>query len=178
MREIWREPSGYEGVVLVSNKGRVFKLPQKGRKGTGRYSRDGHLLKQTKINTGYWCVDIWDVGTVKRELVHRLVAKAFVDNPHEYEIVNHKDEDKTNNNANNLEWCTQKYNSNYGSSPSRISSANGKSVVQFEKNGTKICVYDSIIDAQRKTGISNGSIGDVLHGRRKTAGGYLWEYAR
>lgn len=51
MREIWREPSGYEGVVLVSNKGRVFKLPQKGGKGTGRYSRDGHLLKQTKINT-------------------------------------------------------------------------------------------------------------------------------
>lgn len=58
MREIWREPSGYEGVVLVSNKGRVFKLPQKGGNGTGRYSRDGHLLKQTKINTGYWCVDM------------------------------------------------------------------------------------------------------------------------
>ena len=110
-------------------------------------------------------------------LVHRIVATAFMPNPNNYPVVNHKDENPTNNNVENLEWCTQKYNMNYRTCANRIGLANSKRVTMFSKSHEKIETFKSIIDAERKTGISNGSIGDCLHGRRKTAGGYIWEYA-
>ena len=62
----------------------------------------------------YLMVSLCKNGTVKRYLVHRLVAQAFVENPYNFPEVNHKDENKTNNHFENLEWCTHKYNSIYG----------------------------------------------------------------
>lgn len=94
--------------------------------------------------------------------------------------------DKTHNKAGtgnyarveNLEWCSQKHNMNYGTCPYRIGKANSKIIAQFDKSGNFIKNYNSIIEAERQTNISNGTICDVLKGRRKSAGGFLWEYAQ
>lgn len=164
MREIWKPVDGFNGFYEVSDLGRI--------RSTNR------LLKQRKNNKGYFMVDLYKNNLRNQYLVHRLVAFAFVDNPQNYPCVNHKDENRENNKADNLEWCTQKYNMNYGSCPQRIGKANGKGVIQYDKSGNVVGKYISIIFAERMTGISNGSIGDCLHGRRKTAGGYLWRYEK
>jgi len=163
MEEIWRPIKNFEGLYEVSNFGRV--------------KREGRLKAQHKNNSGYFLVNLYKNNIQHTYLVHRLVAEAFIENPNNYQCVNHKDEDKENNNANNLEWCTRKYNINYGTCAERIGRAHSKSVIQIDKNGNIVEKYDSILCAERMTGISNGNIGDCLRGRRKTAGGYLWEYA-
>lgn len=164
MREIWKDINGFEGLYQVSNLGRV---------------RNKRIyLSQKTNNKGYKLVDLYKENKRKQLLVHRLVAIAFVPNPQNHNIVNHIDENPQNNHAYNLEWCTQKYNMNYGSVPQKIGEANSKAVKQIEKTGELVKVFPSAIQAQRETGISNGNINDCLHNRRKTAGGYLWQYAK
>ena len=107
-----------------------------------------------------------------------IKSSQFIGNPNNYPCVNHKDENNANNSADNLEWCTQKYNMNYGTCPERIGKANSKSVIQLDKEGNFVGKYISISCAEQMTKISQGSIGDCLHGRRKTAGGYLWQYEK
>lgn len=100
MIEVWKPIKGYEGLYDVSNYGRV-------RKGTT-------VLKPTKDKlTGYMKINLRKDNTVKYKTVHRLVAEAFLQNDDALPCVNHKDECKTNNMVDNLEWCTYKYNSNY-----------------------------------------------------------------
>lgn len=102
MMEEWRAVPGYEGLYEVSNMGNV------------RNVRRNTLLRLTKTNYGYIQVDLYKNGIKTGLKVHRLVAQAFLPNPDNLPQVNHKDEDKTNNNVTNLEWCTVKYNNNYG----------------------------------------------------------------
>lgn len=170
MREIFKDVKGFEHLYAVSNLGTVKRKETKAQKGTGNYYRKEHLINQRKNNKGYFMVDLYKNNVRHQLLVHRLVAEAFVENPNNYLCVNHIDENKENNQANNLEWCTQKYNMNYGTCPERIGKANSKSVIQLDKNGNFVGKYVSIICAERMTNISQGSIGDCLHGRRKTAG--------
>lgn len=100
--EEWKNVIGYEGLYEVSNKGNV------------RNVRRNTLLKLSKTNYGYIQVHLYKNGIRTGLRVHRLVAEAFIPNPDNLPQVNHKDEDKTNNNVTNLEWCTVKYNTNYG----------------------------------------------------------------
>lgn len=100
--EEWKNVIGYEGLYEVSNKGNV------------RNVRRNTLLRLTKTNYGYIQVSLYKNGIRTGLKVHRLVAEAFIPNPDNLPQVNHKDEDKTNNNVTNLEWCTAKYNNNYG----------------------------------------------------------------
>ena len=100
--EEWKNVIGYEGLYEVSNKGNV------------RNVRRNTLLKLSKTNDGYIQVHLYKNGIRTGFKVHRLVAQAFIPNPDNLPEVNHKDEDKTNNNVTNLEWCTAKYNVNYG----------------------------------------------------------------
>jgi hypothetical protein len=178
MREVFKSAKGYEGIYSVSNLGRVKREKSVAKKGTGNYQRDEHIVKQRKNNKGYYVVDLYVCNVRHQVLVHRLVAQTFLKNPMLYPCVNHKDENPQNNCVENLEWCTQKYNMNYGTVKKRIAGSNGKKVVQYSRDGKQVAKYISIMDAQRKTGISNGSIGDCLHNRRKSAGGFLWEYAQ
>ena len=111
MTEEWRDVAGWEGLYLVSNLGKVMSLRR-----VDRYGRTlgGNLLKPVDIGNGYYRVRLSHSKRREYISVHRMVATAFVPNPHNYTIINHKDENPANNEAENLEWCTQKYNINYG----------------------------------------------------------------
>ena len=116
MKEIWKDIKGYEGRYQISNLGNVKSLSytketyQRGYKQVMMYKEK--LLKPN--NETYKMVALSKNGTTTHKLVHRLVAEAFIPNPNSYSYVNHKDENKHNNCADNLEWCTAKYNTNYG----------------------------------------------------------------
>ena len=96
--------------------------------------------------------------------VHRLVATAFVPNPDNLPIVNHKDENKQNNNADNLEWCTVQYNNAYGTRKERQASKISVRVICLETKQ----IFDSIKEAQEWLG--KGGIRQHLRGNSKSAG--------
>ena len=104
MEEIWKDIEGYEGIYQVSNNGRVRSL---------LYNKIKMLKTQT-YKRGYKYIALSKNGEKKKYKIHRLVAQAFIPNPNNYPQINHKDEDKSNNYINNLEWCTPKYNNNFG----------------------------------------------------------------
>lgn len=118
-REIVRAPiKGYEGSYEVDQFGRVFALDR-----TVRVDDNGRVydkpirerqLKQSVHSKGYKTVTLTKDGVSKTAFVHRLVAEAFIPNENNLPCINHKDEDKTNNFVENLEWCTVQYNSTYG----------------------------------------------------------------
>ena len=103
MKEIWKCVNGYEE-YLVSNYGNI-----KSRK----YGKE-KMLSFTKDKDGYYKVKLYKNKKCKVAYIHRLVAETFIDNPNNYNVVNHIDENKQNNNVKNLEWCSIKYNNNYG----------------------------------------------------------------
>ena len=169
--EQFREIEGYDGKYLISNYGRV--------KSTFYYrGSDERILKQyVHKETGYAFVRLF-VGKrghgskYKNHDVHRLVAKAFIQNPKELLYVNHKDENKTNNCADNLEWCTAKYNSNYGTAMDKVR----KKVLQFDLEGNLLNEFNSITDAAIYCGHTAGNISSCCHGRLKQAYGYVWKF--
>lgn len=136
------------------------------------------ILSQSISNSGYYRVHLCKDGKAKWYAVHKLVAQTFIPNPLHLPEVNHKDENKLNNNVDNLEWCNSKYNTNYGARNKRISETktnntyNTKQVLCVETG----IIYPSIMEAQRQTGIFATSIKQVCKKRQKTAGGYHWKY--
>lgn len=103
-KEIWKDVVGYEGLYQVSNLGRIKSL--------FRYKR---ILKPIVGSQGYLYVSLYNKNKkMKSKRMHQLIAQAFIPNPNKLPFVNHKDENVTNNNVNNLEWCNAKYNCNYG----------------------------------------------------------------
>ena len=115
MDEVWKPVKGFEGYYEVSNLGRVKRLDRYDY-GCG-YARfyKGRILKNlTYKTTGYLHVQLCKSGTIVNKSVHRLVAETFIPNPYNLPQVNHKDEDKSNNVVDNLEWCSSLYNSRYG----------------------------------------------------------------
>jgi hypothetical protein len=123
------------------------------------------------------------------------VAQSFIDNPNNYPVINHKDENKHNNNVDNLEWCTQKYNANYGNALIK-KSKNFKSterhkqaarlnalsrqipVLQFSKTGEFIERYDNSVIAGKAVNTTPSHIRDVCNQLRHSAGGYIWRDER
>ena len=116
MIEEWKDIKGYEGVYQVSNMGNVRTLDHFIIDKSGRVQHiKARILKLHTYPNGYKDVMLQNNGVAKRHLVHKLVAIAFIPNPNNLPEINHKDESRDNNCANNLEWCTRKYNCNYGS---------------------------------------------------------------
>lgn len=105
--ETWKDIKGYEGLYQVSNLGRVKSL---------NYNHTGNVkvISSRVCNSGYLRVQLHKDGVRKKLLIHRLVAEAFIPNPLNLPEVNHKDEDKTDNRVENLEFCDRTYNINYG----------------------------------------------------------------
>ena len=122
--DVVRKPVlGYEGYYEVDQFGRVFSVCRTVHvNDNGRiYDKPirGKILKQTNHSEGYKTVALTKNGETKQEYVHRIVAAAFIPNPDNLPAVNHKDEDKTNNFVDNLEWCTTSYNNTYGTKTKR-----------------------------------------------------------
>lgn len=191
MKEEWRDIGcckGYEefaGLYEVSNLGRMRSKDRVIAYKDGRKIRHkGRLLKQSLDRYGYLYVTLSINQKIKAIKVHRLVALAFIHNPNNYPVVNHKDEDKTNNMVDNLEWCTIRYNNYYGSRSSRagrsISKAKSRPVNQYDKQGNLLHTYSSLTEAGKqfsaKTSFSN--IGKCLTGINKTSYGYVWKYVK
>ena len=167
MEEIWKDIKGYEGLYQVSNYGNVKSLNYRN---TGKEK----LLKSVQYNTGYLCVGLYNKPN-KLYLIHRLVAEAFIPNPDNLPCVNHKDEDKTNNHVNNLEWCTQLYNINYGSRNERMRESLSKKVYQYTLDSKFIKEWKSTNECGRN-GYNQGHIASCCRGKRKTHKGFKWSY--
>ena len=166
MTERWAMIPGYEGLYEVSTQGRVKTVKRQG--------SPGGILK-TRQSKGYKLVSLCKAGEYTTALVHRLVASAFIDNPNNYPCVNHKDENKTNNCVNNLEWCTYSYNNTYGNGAARRAKARYKPCVGTWPDGTER-IYQSCTLASRETGIAQGNIWGACNGRWEHAGGVSWRY--
>ena len=184
--EIWKDIKGFEGRYQVSNMGRVRSLDMvlEGKNWQSsdpfEYQRSGKVLKPMKQRNGYYRVCLRHNSKAKYFIIHRLVALAFIPNPNKLPCINHKDEDKANNVVSNLEWCTHKYNSNYGTRNERLreySISNVmRPVVQYDMEGKVIDTFESLSDAANKTGIPNADISGVCKGRRKTTHGYVFKF--
>ena len=166
MEEIWKDIKGYEGRYQVSNLGRVRSL-----------KFNGLIRKQKHFgNTDYLFVVLYKDKKYTRFTVHRLVAEHFVEGFKEGYVVNHKDENKQNNRADNLEWCTQRYNFMYGKNYYAKFEKLRKKVIQRDKNGNVIKIYNSVIEAARSFGTSDSSIIDWCQKKFKPRNEYIWDY--
>ena len=126
-KEIWKDIQGYEEMYQVSSHGRVRSLDRiVERKGRGTLFIKGRILTQSDDTHGYMKVNLTKHDKKRTFKVHRLVAIHFLDNPNNLPCVNHKDENKLNNNVDNLEWCTKAYNNSYGTKAKRQSETRKK----------------------------------------------------
>jgi len=179
MKEIWKDIEGYEGEYMVSNLGNVKSLPRMSWNGHVYFYKEGKVLAP-RTATNYSRVGL----SGKDYYIHRLAAQAFIPNPNNYPQINHKDENKRNNNIDNLEWCTQKYNNSYGTKCQRCAdklrgiTRNNKPVRQYSKGGELINTFISAFEAMANTNINNASIGKVANGKKDQAGGYVWRWCQ
>lgn len=182
MEEIWKNIKNYENLYQVSNLGNVRSKTHtriNGKKKTQLCVSKGRLLIPGKDSNGYMIVVLSKNGKTKSYRVHRLVAETFIPNVNNFRCVNHKDENKQNNCINNLEWCNHKYNNNYGTKPQRISKANSKKVIQYDKKYNFIKLWDSITEAEKnlKKKRAGVNISACCKLKNKTAYGFIWRYA-
>lgn len=162
MEEIWKQ---IDDRYSVSNLGRV----------KSNYANKERILKPFPNHDGYLKVDIRHGDYRKSESVHKLVAQAFIPNPDNLDQVNHKDEDKTNNCVDNLEWCDIKYNCNYGTRNERKGLNCQKNIFSVDIDGN-INEYKSVKDAGEILNLEKTAISKVLSGKANTAGEKLWFY--
>lgn len=178
--EIWKDVKDFEGYYQVSNLGRVKSLKreiiQKHYSGVlSHHTTKERIKKPQSQRNGYQIVDLNKNGTFTRKLLHRLVAETFIDNPNNYNYINHKDNDKKNNCVDNLEWCTQSYNIQYAYDNGTKKPPHMKKIRQL-KNGKVIATYNSLTEAERQTNICWNNISKCCRKIRNQAGGYQWEY--
>lgn len=180
MEEIWKDVVGYEGNYLVSNLGRIKAVPHIVTYKDRSYTSKERIMSLQYDACGYLQVRLSKNAKKKTQKVHRLVAIAFIPNPDNLPEINHKDENKTNNRVDNLEWCDRNYNMQYG----KNTHLQRKPVAQYSLDGKLIRKYESIKDAAIATGIYPTNIGKCATGRiynkqkgyySKTAGGFIWK---
>lgn len=173
-KEIWKDIEGFEGYYKVSNLGRVYSI------------RARKIMRTYINNNGYECID-FTVDKVKtKHTVHRLVARAFCEGYREGLVVNHKDADRLNNTAYNLEWVTTKENihdmiqrgtMNTENARNKLRKVLQKKVDMYTPDGkTYLKTFPSIKEAAASSGAHPTKITEVIKGRRFRAGGYHWKY--
>lgn len=182
--EVWKDIKGYEGFYKSSTFGRARSLDtyRKDKNGTVKFYR-GRILKPITDKNGYLYVNLYKNNKLKRFLIHRLVVEAFLEIPEElkhlegtrYLQVNHKDENKQNNNVENLEFCNCKYNVNYGTAIARRSKTISKPVLQFTLDGEFVREWKSTMECGRN-GYSYGAVAACCRGKRKKHKDFIWKY--
>ena len=199
MEKIWKDIKGYEGLYQVSNLGEIKILSKKlktGLKNNPYIQRKEKILKKQKNKLKYEHAIITKDGKAHNISIHKVVAETFLDKnnfksmPYEDRtkidlnklVVNHKDENPSNNCIDNLEWCTQCYNINYGTRNNKVS----KTMINFEKYSVKVNQYDldgnfiktwnSLKEIERTLGFSRSGISNCCRGIYKQMKGYKWEY--
>lgn len=150
MKEEWRYIEDYEGLYIVSNFGRVVSFQ----------GRNPRVMKFGITRKGYLSVGLQKNKQRKTCVVHRLVARAFIPNPNNLPQINHKDECKTNNHVDNLEWCTCKYNINYGTYIERQRNFQQRNtpVLMFDLNGNFEKEFISTREAAREMNTNHSLI--------------------
>lgn len=172
--ETWQPVKGYENLYEVSNYGKIKSLNRLVNGRWGKTNISEKILKEARDKNDYLIVTLCKNGRQKSAKIHRLVAQAFIPNPNNLPEINHKDENKQNNCVDNLEWCTHKYNNNYGTRLERLSKTRGKKVNQYDLDGNYIQTFYSVNYAEKITKIKH--IYDCCNGKLKTAGKYVWRY--
>ena len=171
-KEIWKDIEGFEGLYQVSNMGRVKSL------GNGKSNNSKErILKPGKNSNGYLHVILYKDGIKKDYTVHQLVGNAFLSNPQGYKELNHRDEDKTNNNADNLEWCSRSYNLTYNDRAKKAGKKISKPIFGIDRITGFVVEFPSIMEASRQLGIRQGHITECCQGKYKSCGGFYWMYA-
>lgn len=150
---------GYEN-YMIGDKGTIINIKTEKKKAL------------TLDRDGYSTVSLWRNNKEKNYKVHRLVGEYFVDGYFEGAVINHKDEIKSNNNFENLEWVTIKYNNNYNNKPMRVS----KQVNMYSIDGKYIQSFNSLKEVGITLGLCVGNLSSHLNGRQKTFGGYIFKY--
>lgn len=167
-KETWKQIEGCPA-YFVSDQGNI-------------YSTLSNRLLRPVDRRGYKYVVLKGIdGKFNNYSVHRLVALAFLPNPNNLPEINHKDENKANNNLENLEWCTRKYNCNYGTGKERMAQGHDYDKIHEGQRKEVICVetgkvYRSVTEAALASGCHRESICRVCKGKQKTSGGFHWKY--
>lgn len=169
MDEIWKDIPNFEGLYQASTLGKIRSLDRTAP--NGRFIK-GITLKPVMRPDGYAQITRY-MGNNKHkiELVHRLVATAFLGEIPEGYVVDHIDHNRSNNAISNLRYLPKPINDSQGGK------AQGKAIKQIDANGNIKAEYPSVSEAHRQTGVHTSCIIHVCQGKRKTAGGYKWQYA-
>lgn len=176
VNEEWRDIDGYEGLYKISNLGRVKSVERyvNHPKGGVRIVRE--RIKNIEFDNNRPRVELSRNGNKKKYLVYRLLAKAFVPNPNNYNEVNHIDENPMNNSLDNLEWCTHRYNINHGTRTSRASMAKWKGVGMYHpENDVLMMVFSSCLEAAKYMQVSSSSISTSCNKKGRLVKGYKFK---
>lgn len=186
MQEEWKSIEGYEGKYEVSNLGRIKSLINN----TGK--KREKILKPRISKQGYLYLNLWRGSVAKSKKIHRIVAEAFCKKPTDAQCVNHINGVKTDNRAENLEWCTYSYNIKHAYKEKLITPTKGekngmygvhgkdhpssKPVLQFDLEGNYIKRWENCVEAGKCLGVNGNSISRCARGDRKKAYGFMWRY--
>ena len=172
MNEIWKDIDGYEGLYQISNFGNVKSFRQSSK----LHKIEEYILKPTLANNGYYQITLYNNAKRRKFLVHRLVASAFIQNPDSMPCINHKDENRLNNRADNLEWCTHEYNNSYGTAIIRSVDTRSRPVEQYTVDGKLIAIYRSAKMAAELLGFTQRHIQHCCN-NGSFGFGYFWKYS-
>lgn len=178
-KENWKRIEGFNEIYEVSDLGNVKTIEHLSNSKSGNkvHLYPSKIKAQQKTKSGYMTVGLMDGKKARPVMVHVLVATAFLENddPQNKTQVNHIDENKENNCVWNLEWCSPKYNCNYGDRTKKIKEKKQKPVEGYDKNGKLVYRFKSIKEAEI-LGFSNSHICACCKGKRKTHKGLNWKY--
>lgn len=173
--EIWKDIKGFEGLYQVSNLGRVKSLPRikKGKKNS-QYVTKEKILKLKKDKDGYLAVIL--TSNIRKDCrVNRIVAETFIPNPNNKTIVHHVDENVKNNNADNLQWVTNKENLYASNVFEKLSKKYSKPIIQKDLKGNILNKFNSTQEASKALGLDARNISAVTNGKRNQIKGYIFE---
>lgn len=165
---------GYENLYSIDEEGRVYS------------HRKNHYMKLINNGDGYLQVSLSKNGKRKTYKVHRLVAETFIENPQDLPCINHINEIRDDNRAENLEWCTYEYNNTYGHRLEKIQEKRDQGAFDKQKRAVIACdirtekelyYFSSVAEASKFLNKSHCNIVACLKGRQKTSYGYKWKYA-